>query len=388
MSIRKDISLKEGKDDFKVHNIKPNSIFSFNFLNIKNIFGSLLGDCDNELKCNNFDKKIDVANLSKSLTPEPSTPSTQSETSSYSSIASTPIARKPVYKKKNYFKSRRSTQSPLILSYRNQKKKQSILNLVDLQLYNLVESNGFEGSQQEYIGFIEYLNKTTKENEANNGFIFWLFSFNLSIAMLDTKYPVIVSEEIKNKKSNKKNNKNDWLEFLKRVNRGDQEVSEIETPIFDDIVKEQNLKQQEIDDSLAINQYNNFPQLTEDQKLEVKRILAPGEGTVVNAFNVPLQKHDIRTLLNSTWLNDEIMRDYLAQEHMDKKKVPFDFCGWVDIDSRDCPVQHNGYDCGVFTCIFAEYLSRNEDFDFSQKDMQYYRERLVWEICNLKLLIE
>jgi sentrin-specific protease 1 len=55
--------------------------------------------------------------------------------------------------------------------------------------------------------------------------------------------------------------------------------------------------------------------------------------------------------------------------------------------SKGIPQQKNGYDCGVFVCMFAEYLSRNESFDFDQKHMDYFRRKITYEIVHNKLLI-
>ncbi|KAJ3032135.1 UNVERIFIED_CONTAM: SUMO1 sentrin specific peptidase 1 [Siphonaria sp. JEL0065] len=81
----------------------------------------------------------------------------------------------------------------------------------------------------------------------------------------------------------------------------------------------------------------------------------------------------------------KIYRDYLNSESMDKKKVPFDFTGWADFCPRDIPGQLNGFDCGVFTCMYAEYRSREAEFDFSQKQMPYIRRRMVYEILQKRL---
>lgn len=77
---------------------------------------------------------------------------------------------------------------------------------------------------------------------------------------------------------------------------------------------------------------------------------------------------------------------YLDEEHKNKKKKPFDFTGWTDHIYEETPQQENGYDCGVFTCQILETLSRGEEsFNFSQKDMPYLRQRMVWEIGRAKL---
>ncbi|KAI0651616.1 cysteine proteinase [Trametes meyenii] len=82
----------------------------------------------------------------------------------------------------------------------------------------------------------------------------------------------------------------------------------------------------------------------------------------------------------------KLLRQYLDEEHRDKKKKPFDFTGWQDYLLPDTPQQENGYDCGVFTCQFLEALSRGEeDFPFSQTNMPYLRRKMIWEIGHAKL---
>ncbi len=52
----------------------------------------------------------------------------------------------------------------------------------------------------------------------------------------------------------------------------------------------------------------------------------------------------------------------------------------------DVPQQQNGSDCGVFTCKFAEYLSRDANLTFVQENMNYYRDRMIYEIIEKDLL--
>lgn len=65
---------------------------------------------------------------------------------------------------------------------------------------------------------------------------------------------------------------------------------------------------------------------------------------------------------------------YLQKEHADKKKDPLP-TDWKingvgeseDVNHNDrIPQQENGSDCGVFTCRFAEYISRRASFRFRQ----------------------
>ena len=89
------------------------------------------------------------------------------------------------------------------------------------------------------------------------------------------------------------------------------------------------------------------------------------------------------------------LRRYLNDESMDKKKVPFAIDEWVDIvhettveavcDSTQIPRQRNGYDCGVFMCTNADYLSQGVLLDYTQKDMVYMRRRLAAQILRAEL---
>lgn len=67
---------------------------------------------------------------------------------------------------------------------------------------------------------------------------------------------------------------------------------------------------------------------------------------------------------------------------------------------QDNPTQMNGFDCGVFTCLAIDYLMRDVDFDFSQKDMPYLRstcflvfdkdsplDKILYEISQGKLMV-
>ncbi|TPX41070.1 hypothetical protein SeMB42_g05747 [Synchytrium endobioticum] len=82
-----------------------------------------------------------------------------------------------------------------------------------------------------------------------------------------------------------------------------------------------------------------------------------------------------------------LVRGYLNEESIKSRGVPFDFTEWRDYAPKHIPFQTNGYDCGVFTCMYAEYLSRNEEFDFEQSDMPAIRRRLVYEVSNASFLV-
>lgn len=86
----------------------------------------------------------------------------------------------------------------------------------------------------------------------------------------------------------------------------------------------------------------------------------------------------------------KVLLNYLTEEYKDKKgsegSSGFNFADWTLSCPNDIPCQQNGYDCGVFACIFAENRSRESEFLFSQKQMKYYRDRISYEIITGKLL--
>ncbi|XP_014218653.1 sentrin-specific protease 1-like [Copidosoma floridanum] len=80
------------------------------------------------------------------------------------------------------------------------------------------------------------------------------------------------------------------------------------------------------------------------------------------------------------------LKQYLYAESIDKKHVAFNFSDWILECVKNIPQQMNGSDCGVFSCIFAEYVCANKSFDFSQDDMPYFRNKMVYEILTMKLI--
>jgi Ulp1 family protease len=52
------------------------------------------------------------------------------------------------------------------------------------------------------------------------------------------------------------------------------------------------------------------------------------------------------------------------------------------INEKSMPYQTNSSDCGVFVCKYAEYLSIDKIFDFNQKDMKYFRQKIQLRILH------
>ncbi|XP_017852416.1 sentrin-specific protease 2 [Drosophila busckii] len=76
---------------------------------------------------------------------------------------------------------------------------------------------------------------------------------------------------------------------------------------------------------------------------------------------------------------------YLREESLDKRKIPFDTSGFTVENVPNVPQQTNGSDCGVFSCMFAEFITRNKPLNFSQQHMEFFRKKMVLEICGGEL---
>uniref|UniRef100_A0A915EK34 Ubiquitin-like protease family profile domain-containing protein n=1 Tax=Ditylenchus dipsaci TaxID=166011 RepID=A0A915EK34_9BILA len=58
--------------------------------------------------------------------------------------------------------------------------------------------------------------------------------------------------------------------------------------------------------------------------------------------------------------------EFLDTESMSRIKCGLEDSKWTYTSHQGIPLQQNGYDCGVFTCQYAECLSRGSSFNFNQ----------------------
>jgi sentrin-specific protease 1 len=73
----------------------------------------------------------------------------------------------------------------------------------------------------------------------------------------------------------------------------------------------------------------------------------------------------------------KILKRYLVEEKDNKMKEKLDPAEWTLVPTENgTPQQNNGCDCGVFTCMFADYLGAGEALNFSQADMPHFRYRV------------
>ncbi|XP_037938728.1 uncharacterized protein LOC119671920 isoform X2 [Teleopsis dalmanni] len=105
---------------------------------------------------------------------------------------------------------------------------------------------------------------------------------------------------------------------------------------------------------------------------------------IIHLKNKSIKYYDSMGAPNPRVLN--ALEGYLKEESLDKKKIPFDTSGFVIESVKDVPRQMNGSDCGVFSCMFAEFITRDKAITFSQEHMEYFRHKMIVEIVRGELL--
>ncbi|XP_059543256.1 sentrin-specific protease 2 isoform X4 [Myotis daubentonii] len=155
-------------------------------------------------------------------------------------------------------------------------------------------------------------------------------------------------------------------------------------------------------------------ELTEDMEKEISNALGhgPQDEILSSAFKLRITRGDIQTLRNFHWLNDEvidlrkrclkyldsmgqkgnriceILLQYLQDESKTKRNVDLNLLEWTHYSMKphEIPQQLNGSDCGMFTCKYADYMSRDKPITFTQHQMPLFRKKMVWEILHQQLL--
>ncbi|CAL4128428.1 unnamed protein product [Meganyctiphanes norvegica] len=106
---------------------------------------------------------------------------------------------------------------------------------------------------------------------------------------------------------------------------------------------------------------------------------------VIDFRFLTIRYYDSMLTNNNPCLN-LIMR-YVQEEHLEKRKCFYDIDIWNKENIKDIPMQINLWDCGVFVCKYAEYLSREAKMSFTAVHMPNYRKQIVYEICTTKLIV-
>ena len=80
---------------------------------------------------------------------------------------------------------------------------------------------------------------------------------------------------------------------------------------------------------------------------------------------------------------------YIQDEHKDKKKAPLpDADQWQLVPcTHDTPQQENLSDCGVFTCMFADFLTKDCPLLFDQGHIDKCRDRIALSILQGQAIV-
>ncbi|KAL3767142.1 hypothetical protein ACHAW5_003161 [Stephanodiscus triporus] len=78
----------------------------------------------------------------------------------------------------------------------------------------------------------------------------------------------------------------------------------------------------------------------------------------------------------------EGLLEYVKDEYRAKKGQELDVAKWELVScAKDTPQQRNGYDCGVFTCMFADFISKDCQLLFNQDHIDCCRNRIALSIA-------
>lgn len=106
---------------------------------------------------------------------------------------------------------------------------------------------------------------------------------------------------------------------------------------------------------------------------------------IIHMRNKTIKYYDSMGAPNNVVLS--ALSNYLQSESLDKKKVQLDMSEWTFENVPNIPQQENGSDCGVFSCMYAEFITRNRPITFTQQHMQYFRKRMIYEICTGEMIV-
>jgi sentrin-specific protease 1 len=78
---------------------------------------------------------------------------------------------------------------------------------------------------------------------------------------------------------------------------------------------------------------------------------------------------------------------FLQEESHDKRGRGFtEMDGYSKMETVPTPQQANAFDCGAFICQVAEFTSGCKPLSFTQEDMPFLKQRMMWEVAHGQLL--
>ncbi|RWS19134.1 SUMO-1 specific protease 4-like protein [Leptotrombidium deliense] len=100
--------------------------------------------------------------------------------------------------------------------------------------------------------------------------------------------------------------------------------------------------------------------------------------SLIHFDSLKMHSNDVQ-YLNSVQL---FMDAYVLSKNLDCNPL----LGFKRINDPDIPLQENSHDCGVFTTIFAKYITLDKDFHFSQSHIPDFRRELFLYLKSIRIL--
>lgn len=75
-------------------------------------------------------------------------------------------------------------------------------------------------------------------------------------------------------------------------------------------------------------------------------------------------------------------QQWLSDESLDKKGATFDTSLWTLEVASDVPQQQNGFDCGMFALMCADFLTDDLPLSYSQENMSLFRKLVCGRVIN------
>lgn len=78
--------------------------------------------------------------------------------------------------------------------------------------------------------------------------------------------------------------------------------------------------------------------------------------------------------------------NFLNYQSQRENGIALNLKGWsLEIPDNN-PKRTNSFDCGVFVCQFAEFISRDSPLNLEQKHIKYFRQKMLYEIYTEEML--
>ena len=76
------------------------------------------------------------------------------------------------------------------------------------------------------------------------------------------------------------------------------------------------------------------------------------------------------------------LRSVYSRDGLEKDKGPFGV--WEIVVEKNCPAQLNPNDCGIFSCLAAQYITEERKMDYNQSDADNLRLAMADKLAQFE----